>query len=795
MGLENESVFDLPFPLLLYMILAVIGIVGIHSLHYFWHANGHQSTLRTVQEFLYIILILGIIYFLYWKANLAEQRIRASERKYRTLVEQTPNGLWNMNGEGEIVSVNPAAQGLSGFSEEELLGRHFSALFATKSAQEVYLNLGRAVNGERTEIEQIMVHKSGTLVELNLRYLPTVMDGQIVGAFAVAQDISERKRAQEELCATKELLESFVEHSKDTIVVVDREGIVLRANGAFEDMFGWSRDEVLGRKLPVIWDHGPLTMENVCAEVIAGTALTHIEMMCTKRDGTTIYIDAAFSPIHDTDGKVFAISVVGRDVTERKRSAEELRQSEERYRLIANNMSDLITVLNAEGLVQYASPSHGKVLGASAPFYVGQSALHFVHPQDMESVQTRIVEMVRTKMPTTAEFRYRHQEGRWILLEALAVPVLSEHGEVASIVVSSRDITKRNEMERDLQEAEARYRSLVEQASMGVFILQNGHLAYVNPRFLEIFHLREDEVLHLTPRRLIVKEDYAVLSHQFTDNLTEGSRFNYRIRGITKNGDHIHLQLYGTAIIHHGVPAVIGMVDDITDHARTQELLQKSERLSAIGELAAGVAHEIRNPLTAIKGFLQLLQTSTIGTEQTYVQIVLAELERINQIVTELLFLAKPAVAKFHVANIHSLLNDVTVLLNTQALLKNIEIVTSYQTTRPFVWCDEQQLKQVFLNVLKNAIEAMPRGGKVMVQTLVSENGETLLVSVADDGVGIPQERLAKLGEPFFTTKEKGTGLGLTVSYRIIEAHQGRLQIQSELNKGTTVTLELPVTG
>jgi len=909
-------VFDLRLPLLLYMAPAVLGIVGIHSLHYVWHANGNESTVHTVQELLYIVLFLSIFYLLYSKAkvsleksahwyrtllgvspvmisvhkdgkfvyvnqagvdllgitankeligmeianfthpdevdlvqsrvyevevekrsvyveqlklirangevidveskaipfpingadatlvvvqdvtqrNLAELKIRESEKKYRTLVEQTPNGLWNMNCEGEIVSINPAAQGLSGYSQGELLSRHLGTLFAPKDVQAVHQKIDLALRGEPSELEQLMVHKSGKLVELNIRYVPTVMDGEIVGVFAVAQDISERKRAQEELCSTKELLESFVEHSKDTIVVVDLEGIVLRANGAFEDMFGWIRDDVLGRRLPVIWDQGPVTLSNVFAQVAAGTAVTHIEMMCTKRDGTTIYIDATFSPIHDAEAEVFAISVVGRDVTERKQSAEELRQSEERYRLIADNMSDLVAVLDAQGLVQYASPSHAKVLGVSADFYVGQSALQFVHPQDIESVRARIVEIVRTKRPETTEFRYRHQENRWIVLEARAVPVLGEDAKVVSILVSSRDITKRKEMEQELQEAESRYRSLVEQASMGVFIYQNGHLAYVNPRFLEIFHLNEDEVLNLSPSRLIVEEDYADLRSKFSDTLREGSRFNYRIRGITKNADQIHLQLYGTAIVHHGVPAIIGMIDDITEHVRTQELLRKSERLSAIGELAAGVAHEIRNPLTAIKGFLQLLQTSTVGTEKTYVQIVLAELERINQIVTELLFLAKPAVSKFHVANIHALLNDVTVLLNTQALMKNIEIVTRYETSRPFVWCDEQQLKQVFLNVLKNAIEAMPRGGKVMIQTLTRENSQTLLVSVLDHGVGIPQERLAKLGEPFFTTKEKGTGLGLMVSYRIIEAHQGRLHIQSELNKGTTVTLELPVT-
>ena len=237
------------------------------------------------------------------------------------------------------------------------------------------------------------------------------------------------------------------------------------------------------------------------------------------------------------------------------------------------------------------------------------------------------------------------------------------------------------------------------------------------------------------------------------------------------------------------VVAVSGIARDITDLKKAEELLRKSDRLSMAGQLAAGIAHEIRNPLTVLKGFVQLLQ-SNIDPE--YYRIMLSELDRINLIASELLMLAKPQLTHLQNEDLRILLRDGIVLLNPQAILNHVQIVTEFDSDIPFVTCEANQLKQVFINLLQNAIDAMPRGGDLVIQ-VKRQDPDHILIRFRDQGEGIPEERLSRLGEPFYTTKEKGTGLGLMVSFKIIKNHGGSIQVQSQVGQGTTVDVVLPV--
>jgi len=220
-----------------------------------------------------------------------------------------------------------------------------------------------------------------------------------------------------------------------------------------------------------------------------------------------------------------------------------------------------------------------------------------------------------------------------------------------------------------------------------------------------------------------------------------------------------------------------------------EQALAHADSLSVIGQLAAGVAHEIRNPLATLKGFIQLLQAGLYKKE--YFDILLSELDRIQFIVDQFLQLAKPQQTEFTYHNPVELMNDIIALLTSQANLCNVTIHTEYLHDVPLIQCDQRQLKQVFLNLLKNAIEAMPDGGNIVVTIKRSEN--ELLIRIADEGCGIAPDQLAKLGEPFYSTKEKGMGLGLMVCYRIIENHGGTIRVESEVGKGTTFSIFLPL--
>lgn len=236
--------------------------------------------------------------------------------------------------------------------------------------------------------------------------------------------------------------------------------------------------------------------------------------------------------------------------------------------------------------------------------------------------------------------------------------------------------------------------------------------------------------------------------------------------------------------------ALVTIGRDITQRKLKEELLRKSEKLAAIGELAAGVAHEIRNPLTALKGFVQVLQPS-LSEQRNYLSIMQAELERIEAITGDLLILAKPQVKTYQKTDIEETIRHVIALLEPEIKEKQIKLSVAFNHRGVALLSEADQLKQAFINVVKNAIDSMENGEIVISSKAVDGR---LIIMIEDQGCGIAEERLAKLGEPFYSTKEKGTGLGLMVTFKIIKEHKGEIKFDSELGKGTKVTIGFPIT-
>ncbi|MED1091033.1 ATP-binding protein [Bacillus paramycoides] len=237
---------------------------------------------------------------------------------------------------------------------------------------------------------------------------------------------------------------------------------------------------------------------------------------------------------------------------------------------------------------------------------------------------------------------------------------------------------------------------------------------------------------------------------------------------------------------------IMVIIRDITERKKTEELLNKSDTLAAIGQLAAGVAHEVRNPLTVIKGFIQLFQINKEDQEK-YFDLMLSEIERIEAILQEFLSIAKTDEIPTEKKNIYKIFENVVSLINTKTIMTNIQVELIADSSEIIIECSENQLKQVFINILQNSIEAMPDGGKISIH-MKEMNEDGVIIDIVDEGIGIPEERIKRLGEPFYSTKEKGTGIGLMLSYKIIDSHQGAISIMSDVGVGTTVTIYLPKT-
>ncbi|GLB62082.1 ATP-binding protein [Cytobacillus sp. NCCP-133] len=354
-----------------------------------------------------------------------------------------------------------------------------------------------------------------------------------------------------------------------------------------------------------------------------------------------------------------------RNFNEKKSMEKTLQESEFKYRIIAENTSDLIAVMDRDLTLSYLSPSHEFVLGYEVPELKEMDVNVIIHPEEADIFLANLEKIFEDNEEMSMEFRLQHQKGHWIEFESRCMPVEGKNGVIEHIVMISRDISERK---------------------------------------------------------------------------------------------------------------------------KAEEFLLQSEKLSIVGELAAGVAHEIRNPLTTIKGFVQLYKSDNREINE----LLLSELERIEHITTEMLSLGKPQAIQMNIASLKEIIENTAEILLPQANMNGIQFSLLFEESDFLITCEKNQIKQVFLNLIKNAMEAMHKGGEIEISLRQGREGQCV-VSVLDQGCGIPEEFLPRLGEPFYSLKEKGTGLGLMICHKIIKQHHGSILYRSKLNEGTLIEITFPL--
>jgi len=289
----------------------------------------------------------------------------------------------------------------------------------------------------------------------------------------------------------------------------------------------------------------------------------------------------------------------------------------------------------------------------------------------------------------------------------------------------------------------------------------------------------------------------AVQPPPFDRSLLAGEAFRNRLWNWTRENKRYEMMLDGEVLQEQGerIGAFV-LFRDVSQLKTLEEQIRQSDRLKTIGQIAAGTAHEIRNPLTAIKGFMQLLNKSLIEhkmeREQGFVGIVLSELERVNELVSEFLLLSKPKEAKQIPLRIGRVVQEILPMIRNEALLHNVTVRYHPKPDLLPIMADKELLKQVFLNLGKNAIEAMDGGGTLIIRECsYPYRPDMIAVEIRDTGAGIPPDLLVRVFEPFFTTKAQGTGLGLSVCQRIVHDLGGSIEVYSDEN-GTQFTVWLP---
>jgi PAS domain S-box-containing protein len=324
---------------------------------------------------------------------------------------------------------------------------------------------------------------------------------------------------------------------------------------------------------------------------------------------------------------------------------------------------------------------------------------------------------------------------------------------------------------------------LIELCPLGIVLYDNkGNVIALNKAHRErISNFKKEEFLGKSGRYLL-----EALGLDW-----EHSPCNQAIKGI-ETLDYYLKNAYGTCFLLNAIPlrnyenTIIGamtIIHDITEYEKLKEDMTKLDRLNLVGEMAAGVAHEIRNPMTVIKGYLQFLSKNVSDSMVEQFCLVLCELERIEQIITDFLSLARNKLVENKKQDLNAIIKGIIPLIATNAMERDIELKVNLAEGLPHLLLNEKEIKQLFLNLVRNGIEAMDHHGTLIIESILE--GDMVSLSVADCGCGICKENQEKIFDPFFTTKESGTGLGLSVCAGIVRRHNGIIEVQSEEGKGT----------
>lgn len=334
------------------------------------------------------------------------------------------------------------------------------------------------------------------------------------------------------------------------------------------------------------------------------------------------------------------------------------------------------------------------------------------------------------------------------------------------------------------------------QSAVGqVLIDLNGHNVAVNRAYCTFTGYSEEELLNKSGIFLIDEKDLQNDLMIFSKLLKEEmDAYRTEKKYIHKNGNYVW-GFFNVSLIKNKAEDqkyFFVQVQDITEEKITRDYLMRTEKVAVAAQLAVAVAHEIRNPLTSIKGFTQL-QMKSNQYNDFYTTIMLKELQKIETIITEYLELGNPQTeTSFQEENIVELIEQVITLLQTQANMANQHIIFVKPNDLPKVECNAAAIKQTLVNIIKNALEAIDEGETVLIK-IKEPKKNNLIINIIDSGCGISKERLYHIGEPYYSTKERGTGLGLMTCFNTIEKHNGTIHIESEINYGTTVKISLPL--
>jgi PAS domain S-box-containing protein len=731
----------------------------------------------------------------------AEEKLKESEQKYRLLFETSPDYIVQLDREGRYLAANPATAKSLGVPLEELVGKTVFEVQPQEVAQYRLKMVRKALDEWQPQIFED--ERAGRY--FYHIFIPTKTSDQKEAVQGITRDITERKQAEEALRRSEERYRTTLEEMEDSYFEVDLAGNLTFVNNSVCRDLGYSMEELIGMSYKGFTAEDDIeSVFRVFNEVYrTGVPNKGFPWKTTRKDGSHGFAETSISLLRNNKGEVIGFRGVGRDVTERKQSEEKLRQSEENYKTLFDSSVIGMYVLDAETFkVVMGNRVAAEMAGfSSAGEGVGINPLDFVIPEDREQVLEMAVKEFEQDLRRTHEVRVIAKDGGigWISISSARI---AHEGRPASLV-SITNITERKQAEEALRQSEENYRALFDSSVIGTVLLdaETFKVVMVNQAALKMFGFSSaEEAFEAKPFDFILPEDrekYLEITKKavFEQNSHEG----YQLRAVTKDGREIWINITGARIMHEGRLAGLISFTDITEQKRQNERLMMTDRLASLGELAAGTAHELNNPLTSIIGFSQLLMEREVPDDiREDLKLIYNEAQRAAGVTKNLLTFARKHAPVKQRNQINNIIEDVLKLRTYEHKVNAIEVERQLDPDLPEIMVDYFQMQQLFFNIIINAEYFMiMEHNKGTLSIITKKQNNTVMISFADDGPGITAENLRRIFDPFFTTKEagKGTGLGLSICHGIVTEHGGQIYARSQLGKGATFFVELPVSG
>ncbi len=501
---------------------------------------------------------------------------------------------------------------------------------------------------------------------------------------------------------------------------------------------------------------------------------------------------------------------------ERNKALKALIESEDRYRQLVETSPNAI-VAHREGVILYANQATNRLIGLSdEETLTGKNVFDFVHPDYHVLLKSRLSDIVaKGQIAPLTEAKFLCLDGKVRTGEITSVPMQFNNEQMVLTVV--QDVTERLKAQDALLHSEMRLRQIIEQSNDAIYVVQDNRLVMVNPSFIKIFEYSEKELYseNFDILRLVAPESLDFIRQRREKNQRgEFVPAQYEFKGLSKSGQTYELEVNLSKIIWDGMPAILGILRDVTEKKTLEEQLRHSQKMEAVGTLAGGVAHDFNNLLTVISGQAELflIKSKTDDPLRRHVEEIQKAGHRAQNLTRQLLAFSRKQIIDLKVLNINAVIKEMNKMLQ-RLIGENIELLLSLNDDVAPIKADPGQLEQIIMNLIVNARDAIlmqddpQKPKRILVSTsnvyldetytrLHSESrkGAHILLSVSDTGIGMDDEIRKKIFEPFFTTKEvdKGTGLGLSTTYGIVKQNDGSIDVYSEPGEGTTFKIYWP---